>query len=174
MPRTWADFRNCFRRHESRPLVLISKSPRSFDQFGCDRQKCGVDICLPREYEEGPPGVLGEHGTRGPGACPRDTGAKGRARVFSTRAQRELSGKTFQVFTRIERCPLRGTASLRTGRPLRPYSQGRLCHAHFVRLAVMVEKVYYISHPVAPRTACARLHFVRSKPDVMVAAHSGA
>ena len=30
MPRTWADFRNCFRRHESRPLVLIPKSPRLF------------------------------------------------------------------------------------------------------------------------------------------------
>ena len=76
--------------------------------FGHYRQKCGVDICLPREYKEGPPYVLGEHGTRGPGACPRDTGAKGRARVFSTRAQRDLSGKIFQIFTRIERCPLRG------------------------------------------------------------------
>ena len=169
MPRTWADFRNCFRRHESRPLVLIPKSLSPFqlnrllpflngcyhpnldpcfqfqidtdirtrllpipsgsrppahsvkpypfdsfgpfdpfDPFGCYRQKCGVDICLPREYEEGPPYVLGEHGTRGPGACPRDTGAKGRARAFRARAQRELSGKIFQIFTRIERCPLRG------------------------------------------------------------------
>ena len=108
--------------------------------FGHYRQKCGVDIGLPREYKEGPPHVLGEHGTRGPGACPRDTGAKGRARAFRARAQRELSRKTIRFSCASSVALCEGTASLRTGRPLRPYSQGRLCHAHFLRLATTVEK----------------------------------
>ena len=115
--------------------------------FGHYRQKCGVDICLPREYEEGPPHVLGEHGTRGPGACPRDTGAKGRARAFRARAQRELSRKTIRFSCASSVALCEGTASLRTGRPLRPYSQGRLCHAHFVRLANIAAVNYSLLSP---------------------------